>query len=159
MVRTNATSDFVDIAAERGVISWFNRKNVAGLNRQGTGDLTTSSETFVEMSTTLLRAEFITWADDAVQVFTTGSAGTATAGAIIGLGIDNTTLLIGHFRSATDQAGAQNNSYAATIAEGYHFGTVLGRNTAASGTLTLFGTTAVGGDTAAGNTIQVLVRG
>lgn len=82
MVRTNASAQFQDDAAFRGVISWFNRvdKSLVGANTGGVG---TTSSTAVEIAAAA-RVNFLHWGDDHVFAgvagsFLSGAPGTASA--------------------------------------------------------------------------------
>lgn len=158
MVRTNASTQFVDTAAQRFVISWFSKQLIAGLNRLTTADGTATGTSYSELSTTLLRAEFLTWATEAVQLTAAGAAQTVTNNGFIALGIDNTTAVSTAFLNSSDQSGQKVIIYKTTLAEGYHFGTVLGK-IITSGTVTAFGSTSLGGETVGVMTIQAEIRG
>jgi hypothetical protein len=62
MVRTNASTQFVDSAAIRTCLNWFNRRKIVSDAAQA-GPFSFSSTTLAETSSTL-RAQFLTWADD-----------------------------------------------------------------------------------------------
>jgi hypothetical protein len=71
LVRTNASSQFQDTADFRGVLSWFNRRNLmlAGASTGGTG---TTSASMVEIASAA-RVYFLNWADEAALVGVSGS--------------------------------------------------------------------------------------
>jgi hypothetical protein len=77
MIRTNASSQFVDTAANRFVISWFNRRAIqlTGIN-VSIGGITATS--YVELNSGA-RINFVNWAEEAVAA---GYAGFASANGI-----------------------------------------------------------------------------
>lgn len=123
---------FQDAEAQRFVISWFNRRALGGHNFFA-APRSTSSTTTVELSSTE-RAEFLSWADEAVRLAATGSSVNVTSNetATTEIGIDGTT------PEDTNTAGQAATVSGAPIiplalfveksglAEGYHFATLLG---------------------------------
>jgi len=89
MIRTNASGQFQDSAAFRGVASWFNRRNRALAGAALNGAQTTSINTFVELSAAA-RAQFLTWGDEDIKVECVGqlvnSAGNVTTYSNMGNG-------------------------------------------------------------------------
>lgn len=77
MIRTNASSQFQDDVAFRGVLSWFNRRNLV-LTGASTGGTGTTSASMVEI-TSAARAYFLSWADEAALM---GVAGSILSGAV-----------------------------------------------------------------------------
>lgn len=158
MVRTNASSQFVNALTQRFILSWFSRQPVDSLNRLTTADATTTSTSYAELSTTLLRAEFLTWPNVACSLSATGSATVATNNGFLAIGVDNTTALASAFISSADQSGQKVLVYSAQFAEGYHYTTVLAK-IITSGTVTAFGSTSLGGETLAVMAIQANIVG
>ena len=71
MVRTNASTQFVDSQAIRTCLNWFNRRKIVS-NGNATGPFSFTSTTTIETSTTL-RAQFLVWADDIPVAQLTGT--------------------------------------------------------------------------------------
>jgi len=142
MVRTNASSQFVDTVIARFVISWFNRKTISGVTPTFAANVTTTSTTFVEMATAF-RIEFLCWPDEEVRLYPQLIVTSATAASYAGVDIDAGTspLHVVAFVSQTNGSMLSSPTVSTLLAEGYHFSTISGR-TNATGTLTLNGTTA-----------------
>ena len=158
MARVITGPAWVDTAAQRFVVSYFNRRDIRAQNVFAV-DRTTASATVVEMSSTE-RAEFLTWADTDVLASgtiygsTTGAAGTAIDAAV---GIDGTTLIDGlHIVVAEPVISFNVNlslpAVGQRLTEGFHFATLLGF--VAAGTLTFVGSATVGLRSAVQATIQ-----
>lgn len=139
--RTIAAAAFADSASQRFVRSWFN-PNCAFSSKSQTAILTTTSTVagFVELSTAM-RCEWVNFANEIVDVFFTGSvfSGTSTAIAInTSIGIDGTTAVEGAFALQNTYADVLAHDVAvrtaASLAEGYHYATPLGRLNAGTGT-------------------------
>lgn len=79
MCRINASSQFQNDAANRFVISWFNRRNIA-LQGAALSNVTTSSVPLVELSGATSRINFVTWADEAVIANVTGYSNNSGTG-------------------------------------------------------------------------------
>lgn len=134
MARTITGPAWQDAAAQRFVLTYFNRRLIGGSNAFE-ADRSTSSLSYVEIDTTA-RAEFLTWGDEAVSVAVSGASFTSTAGASdTSIGIDDTTAEDAYTsntstnRQPVGLAVAKNG-----LAEGYHYATILGRVTANTGT-------------------------
>lgn len=121
---------FTDTAAQRFVLSYFNRRLLAGLNAFA-ADRSTASTIFVELSA-VERDEFGTWADEAVQV---AISGYLTNSSIIAenrtaVGIDSATPI--DIRTSSGNAATSHHATATAsgavsgLAEGYHYATILG---------------------------------
>jgi hypothetical protein len=85
MVYCTTNADFVDTPALRGVLNWFNRRDIPLLG-SGTGGAITTSSSQVEITGTA-RAYFLTWADEGVIASVSGSilsGGVGSAGAQVG---------------------------------------------------------------------------
>jgi hypothetical protein len=108
MVFIQGSTQFVDTAAVRGTISWFNRqnKNLTGANTNG---VATASGTVVEL-TSGARTYFLTWANEDTFANAGGfvqAASVVTCNVLVGL--DNST--IGQNSAATIPA----NGYASSV--------------------------------------------
>ena len=137
MVYTNASSQFVNTAAFRGVASYFNRVPRSLLGGGGTSS--TSSTSPVELSTSQ-RVEFVAWADDMIRADISGSVYNTTAfsACVTKVGLDGTTST---GSSQTISASAVVNSpvspiFQNNVTEGYHYLTQVGSVTANTGNWT-----------------------
>lgn len=160
MVRTGAGGIFVSSLAQTFVRSWFNETTVFGYKFQA-ADYTTASGSFAEFSSNF-RVEWINFSAEVVQLSFTGQYySTPTPGNAnwISLGMDSAAALEGAynvFGSYADGYGQMASARAVlSPAEGYHYGTVLGK-VSAPATDTLFLTRAAA---SAGNrsTNQVVI--
>jgi hypothetical protein len=136
MVYTNASSQFQYTADFRGVINWFNRRNIA-LTGSGTGGASTTSTTAVEL-TTAARAYFLSWAEEAVHggIIGVGIADTASAICTGSALLDGATVMPAFNQFTAFTAGAQGalgalHSFA--VSEGFHYLTPSGAVTAGTG--------------------------
>lgn len=141
LARTTAAPTWADSETQRFVLSYFNRASRGGRN-YFTADRTTASNSFVELNTEI-RVEFLTWADEAVGV---SAAGTALAGStqanstVSGLGVDGTTVIDGTRVDRYNPNSGQTfddvfgMSTAVSLAEGYHYLTLLGLTDTSTGT-------------------------
>jgi len=125
--RTNA---WLDTAAARFVISYFNRRNL-GLLNWFTTSRTTSSASFVEINSEI-RCEFLTWADEAVSIGMNGlfknsvvSTGIAACVAFDGATDDDfgqyTQTPVAGYWSGLSGSGVKSG-----LAAGYHYATLCG---------------------------------
>ena len=127
---------WADTAAQRFVISYFNRRPIAGANAFPSNQNTTSAS-YAEISSSY-RSEFLTWADETVQIGTGGwmnNSGASNSWASIG--IDGTTpedIVTATNSTTTGGIGITLN---VSKTEGYHYATILGKTSA--GTLTFYG--------------------
>lgn len=142
MARPVTGPAWVDTAADRGVISFFNRRALSLSNRYTT-NRTTTSTTSVEIDTEI-RCKFLSWGDDAVALATAGAVNHSVSGdaIFVAINLDGAT---DYGRSSSGQATTANASAvrAAHIpapAIGGHYATVFG-NVAGAGTGTFFGGT------------------
>lgn len=138
MVRTNASSQFVDDDTNICVLSWFNRRRKIGrarftANRASVADPTDFSEVHTE-----IRVNFLTWADDAVRQAITGAwtvTGGGTGHGYCSIDGDKTGL-----RQWASHSASTTGTFASVderlVAEGYHYGTLIGKNN--GGTNALF---------------------
>ena len=138
MIRTDGSSQFVDSATQRFVISWFNKRNIALLGANTLGATITSTSD-VEIASAA-RIEFLTEADDAVFAGLTGFAfnNTADAQCHTNIGFDGTTAV-----SAANSVQQQHNAndfvpagvaVNKTVAIGYHYATAIGHVNTGTGT-------------------------
>jgi hypothetical protein len=136
MIRTSASSQFADGATQIFVRSWFNRPAKAGKNTF-TANRSTTSSSFVELNTEI-RIEFLCWNDENIQVGINGPAfiGSASSDYIMtSVGFDGTTGNDEAAAYSNNTTGITNVGYNFTrggLAEGYHYATVLGKNSAGS---------------------------
>jgi len=156
MARPGAGPVWVDTPAQRFVVSYFNRRGIAGL-AHFTTDRITASTTYVELNAEI-RNEFLTWADEVVQARFNGSASADTIADVkSSIGIDGATAEDVLTRSVS-AVGTYNQPVAVTLfksglAEGYHYATGLGSVAAGNGTWT-------GGATAGDRcTVGTIIRG
>lgn len=136
MARTTSGSAWVDSATQRFMLSWFNRMWKDGRNNFTVDDVTTSSTTYVELRTEV-RVEFLTWANEAVQVVVNGGFGNDTiSNTLTSIGFDGTTAedvmaMAGSVAQVVSSIGLK---YTKTgLAESYHYATILGRVSAGTG--------------------------
>jgi hypothetical protein len=141
LIRTNASAQFQNDAANRLVISWFNRMNIGGLGAHTNG-ATTGSASYVEL-TTLARMFFLTWGEEAVFGCVLGSCGASGAGGnvSINLGLDNITPVWNADLAGTSAAANSPISFGATAlvtaSEGFHYVTPLCRIPSGTATTTV----------------------
>ena len=141
MVRTNASTQFTDVNAQRFVLNWFNRRPLTARNAF-TSNRTTTSQTFVELHTEI-RAEFLSWAEDSVVITTSGSRALTSGTATTGLGITNTSSPA--VVSASD-AGLSTVAltWSGPISDGYHWATLLAATNVAFSVSTYHGADVAG---------------
>ncbi|WP_454703464.1 hypothetical protein [Achromobacter pestifer] len=78
MVYTSATSQFVDSAADRLCLNWFNRRSISA--GQVLNSYTTFTNTAINELNGTLRARFLAWKDEAVFGCVDGYVSNSTAG-------------------------------------------------------------------------------
>lgn len=78
MVYTNASTQFVDSAASRTCLNWFNRRKIVGSLASIAG-FTFTSTTAAEINTAL-RVTFLCWADDIPVISTSGTVNLSVQG-------------------------------------------------------------------------------
>lgn len=125
-----------DTAAQRFVLSWFNRSGIQGSNAFAAAR-STGSTSYVELSSSE-RAEFLLWADEIATISVAGAASHPTTGAALftSIGIDAATA-----EDLMATASIQGVDYSMPIGiagnfkktEGYHYATVLGRVSSGTG--------------------------
>lgn len=140
MVATNASSQFANSAAFRGVISWFNRRSIDLLGAT-TPFSTTSSVGYVELHGPS-RIYFLTWADEAVDMKVAGQGYNNTTGfsVSLGVGVDGVFQGIsgGSYAGTGGQSSFTSGFSANTLSEGLHYITPMG-TVGAGGTGTFSG--------------------
>ena len=135
MVRTNASSQFVDSQTQRFVISWFNRR-LLPLQGALTPGIQTSAATVTELSVAS-RVQFLTWAstDECVQITVSGQGNASAANyARISVSLDATSGFLPGTQLDMlylDRFGGNSyvsisNIYSIPCSEGYHYLTPVG---------------------------------
>jgi len=129
MIRTNASSQFVDGFANRGVASWFNRRARFHQGSSVVAGVITNTAAWTEPSTAT-RVDGVFWGDDIVTIGSIGLEGqNDTAGQLTygGVGLDGVA-------NVTCESSAQLQAslvwimcpcQPTTVGEGYHFMTVI----------------------------------
>ncbi|MEO8641769.1 hypothetical protein [Pseudomonas sp.] len=116
MVYTNASTQFVDSLASRTCLNWFNRRNLPGANLSSS-PFTFTSATYVEASTSL-RAVFLTWADDGVDISSSGYF-TSSAISIIGTQLYLDGAQVAPAQQTTIQSNAQSADFSSRAVNFY----------------------------------------
>lgn len=126
MVRTNASSQFVDSSTQRFCINWFNRRNIQAINTFASSRSTTSSS-YVELSSTE-RAQFLSWGDEGSLISITAYASQNTVGTFGTQGnLDGTTPTSNaRISPPTGQDSACGSIGPVTAPEGFHYATIFG---------------------------------
>lgn len=127
---SNPGANFQNTPANRGVISWFNRRNIvaAGANTNG---VQTTSSTLLDLGAAY-RAYFCNWADESVFVAVEGSVLSTAAGTPgASVGVDGPTGLlpqvVNHtIGNATWWGGVGGAGNAGALADGSHYVVPLG---------------------------------
>jgi hypothetical protein len=135
MVRTNASSQFVDSAGQRLVRSWAHDPGVA-TTALFTANRSTSSLTAVELNSEI-RNEVLLWAGETWDLSFLGAGVNATASGwtISAVAIDGTTAENGGCLATTvDAVPVVASAYRDNLSEGYHYATVVGSVNAGTGT-------------------------
>lgn len=146
MARPITGPAWTDTVTQRFVVSWFNPQALT-LNNAITGNLPASNTTYVELDSSK-RIEFLSWSGKAVNATAalTGTNSVIGANMVVSIGFDGTTAQdIGGFKTQAGtgefvQLFAQANN--STLSEGYHYATMLERQT--GGTTTWQGGATVG---------------
>lgn len=148
MARIVTGPAWADTAKQRFVLSYFNRRGIAGASAFSTAR-STGSSSFVELNSEI-RVEFLTWADEAVYVLADGRVNQDTANSIVqtGLAFDGTSPEEAYsvFQAYT---GGGNGPYALALprdglSEGYHYATLLGKNGGSGVASWLVGSNSIG---------------
>lgn len=116
MVYTNASTQFVDSLASRTCLNWFNRRNLPGANLSSS-PFTFTSATYVEASTSL-RAVFLTWAGDGVDISSSGYF-TSSAISIIGTQLYLDGAQVAPAQQTTIQSNAQSADFSSRAVNFY----------------------------------------
>lgn len=132
MARTTSGGVWNSAAAQRFVLSYFNRREIVG-NASLSTIAIVSSTSYVEVSTSL-RNEWLTWADEPVKFMVNG--GVSGSGAIdiyASIGVDGITAQdVCSVKNGTNATGL-GIIHANTFSEGYHYSTAIGRVSGGSG--------------------------
>ena len=134
MVRPITGPAFADTAAQRFVKSWFNRLETAGSGSFTTGR-TVAAGSYAEANAEI-RNEFLTWASEVVSATFTGSwqsTGPATTNYLV-IAFDGVQSG-GAIQSSTTLLLPAALAASASLAEGYHYATVIGKVSSAYFTL------------------------
>lgn len=143
MIRTNGSTpgQFVDDATNINVLSWFNRRRKVGrskftANRTSVGDPSPFGEVNTE-----IRVNFLTWGDAVVRQSINGGWTTTGGGTNHGYcSIDNDTSGSRQWCShSAATTGAFSSVDERIVAEGYHYGTLIGKNNGGTNALFLGG--------------------
>lgn len=137
-IRTNASGQFVNSAAQRFVRSWFNKKRVGCANAfTASRAISSNSPTWAEINSEI-RCEFLLWAGEVVEVGFSGAAfppAVANGWVELAIAFDSSTTpeTSPYLKNVTQCATTAQSTSALAIAgsksglaEGYHFATVLG---------------------------------
>jgi hypothetical protein len=139
------------------VVSWFNRRN-----RSSGGVFSavrsTASSTYVELNAEI-RVPFISFADEAIHIYSTGSSyqSGAPGYSVSSIGIDGITpedVYCSNYDPAGGSPASFSLSHTKHIAEGYHYATLIGLASSA-GTANWTGSVSAGSRT----TLKVISRG
>lgn len=142
MVRPITGPAFADTAAQRFVVSWFNRRPIDSRGAF-TADRTTTSTSYAEINTEI-RCEFLAWPTEAMFFaingcfFNSGGAGVTFAA----VGFDGTTPEPGVLFTGSSAAPLSATA-TRTLSEGYHYATLLGKVSAGTGSFTGTGTNVI----------------
>jgi len=140
---------WVDSAAQRYTRSWFNDPGIAGLS-SFSANRTTTSTSFTEINSEI-RAEFLAWSGEIIDVFLNGAFGSAdnSVTAATSVGIDGTTAEDAVAQFASTSTGTTTLGSVLSLAlsktglsEGYHYATLIGKTSA--GTCTWLGSGTAG---------------
>lgn len=128
MVATNASSQFADTSAFRGVISWFNRRDIALIGATTPGS-STASIGYVELHGPS-RIYFLTWADEACDFAVVGQANNNTTAFSVSAGVGVDGVFQGIAGGSYTASGGQNSFTAGfqrtVLSEGLHYITPMG---------------------------------
>ena len=144
MVYTNASTQFIDSAAIRTCLNWFNRRKIIAVSAP-VGPFSFTNTALAETSTTI-RAQFLLWADDTAvaqlssQLTQTSGTPAATQlgyqifmdGTSNGYGPGLANVIQPSFNAAMSSSGALGG-----LSEGYHYSTLGTFGGANGGTLSV----------------------
>lgn len=131
MIYTNTSSQFVDSPTQRLCMNWFNRRDIAAYNILSANRSTTSS-TPVEITTAAERVQILNWGDQTVITTVGGVGSQNTAGSFSTFSsLDGSTAgAVSTISPPAGQASAMCPSNPWIVAEGFHYGAILGTATA-----------------------------
>ncbi len=140
MVRTNASTQFVDSVTQRFCFNWFNRRNLSCQFALAT-TLSFTNTTSALLSATFI-VEFLTWGDESVLVIFDGTCQNNTTGNAVQLvsGADGASNIGSpqQFNAAASGYGGNfSTSYNNPFVEGYHFTSLFGNVNGGTGSLSL----------------------
>jgi hypothetical protein len=146
IIRTNASSQFVNTTSQRFVRSWFNRQS-EGLSMQNafTAQRSTASASAVELHAEI-RCEYLVWLNESVSASLTGdmltSSGTARVFNFVGWDglADQVRTCFADCNATSALPVSLTVTTTHSAAEGYHYVTYMGQVTAAA--TALFGAAA-----------------
>lgn len=138
MIRTGASSQFLDTAAARFCLNWFNRRKIVGAVAATPG-YTFTNTTLAEINAAL-RVEFLCWADDILIVTANGTVTQAsTASVVSSTCIDSVSTAYTPGQQVT-LSSTFSGPFAITgglggLSEGYHFTLYAANVNSGTGTL------------------------
>ncbi len=161
MVRTNASSQFADSAAQRFVLSWFNRQTIGGYSAF-TVNRTSTSTSLAEVNTEI-RNEFLIWAGEAVHASIAGTGRNSNANRYVftAISFDGGTadfVSLNQNSSAAGQVPVNISGIKNGLSEGYHYATLFGSVAASGGTAT-WDVSAIDGVTMPPVNLSTMIRG
>lgn len=138
MVRTGASSQFLDTAAARFCLNWFNRRKVLG-SVAAVPNYTFTNTSLAEINTAL-RVEFLAWGDDAPVITQSGAMSqSATASIVSAASVDavgNTYTPIQQMTLNASFSGPfSGTGGGGGLSEGYHFTICAANVNTGTGTL------------------------
>jgi hypothetical protein len=121
-IRTDGSSHFVDSAASRFVLSWFNRRT-RGLLASASGLTSANAASLAELSTSM-RCSFLTWGDEDVSGQCDGCGSNDTGSQSVGFQIAVDASLAGslnqYFSLTASGAFSFSSSFNGFLSEGVH---------------------------------------
>ncbi|MDM0024068.1 hypothetical protein [Variovorax saccharolyticus] len=144
MARPITGPAWADTAAQRFVISWFNRLPIT-LGNGFTANRGYTSSTTGEVNAEI-RNEFLNWAGSGIQASINGQGGHSTTNSIMDtwIGVDGAQVdALSSFQQPTGGNRCSFNvNYAGTTTEGYHYTTLMADNPSGAGSLSYNGAAA-----------------
>jgi len=138
MIRTGASSQFLDTAAARFCLNWFNKRKIIG-SVPAVPNYTFTNTSPAEINVAL-RVEFLCWSDDVPVITQSGTVSqSATASVVTQAAVDT----VGNTYTPVQQISlpsTYSGPFSATgggggLSEGYHFSTCIANVTSGTGTL------------------------
>jgi hypothetical protein len=137
MARCVTGPAWADSEIQRFVRSWFNRDHVLFIGPGIASTRTTTSTSLVEINSET-RAEFLTWANEAVLLNTHGSAfNSSNFYVAYAVGVDGTSTRTPINAMYGTSGGATTGNGVLRLAEGYHYATLIGSVTGGTGSFYL----------------------